>query len=359
EAFQAGSLSHSTAHERLARRLARCVEPGDWGVLIASSVDGACLAVANLDRQCPIYFHRSQSIRLPSGAPLPDAFGAASMTADHRIREVGAIGGVDPGDARGISGRAMLVTIDNGSGSGVWFRSLVDSTPDSSGRTRVVYLPAAGWTAAEATRVSPPLPVVKSVLGRDAELVITPGDGAIGGPRCGLIIASQSLIEAISRSPVWPAVVADPATQAAMTLTLEAICSQRSEDVPVQAMLSTHEENLRSRAERLATRVSAEPTIRSCQITAEVATICSAGPWSLPSRQLALTHRDWAASDWAARLLAEVPAVLVGVKDNAIIVDLRWIQPSDDAALVATLVGQPTAESSASSEPAPQSPPPG
>lgn len=339
ETFQAGALDNATAHERLDRRLARCVDSADLGILIASTVDGACLAVANANRDCPLYFHRSQSQRLPSGAPIPDAFGAATGSGENRVREVGSVAGIDPGDVRGISNRAVLVAVDNGGDGAVWFRSLLDASSTAGEMTRVLYFPVATWNATAAATVTPAVPSVLASLGRDADIIVTPGDGIIGGPRCGLIIGQKKRLEAIARCPVWPALVADPATQAAMVLTLETLGSSHAEDVPVHAMLCTNDENLRSRAERLATRIAAEPSVRSCQITANAATLCSTGPWSLPSRQLNLAHRDWSANEWAAKLISEVPAVVVGVHEDRIVVDLRWIQPSDDAALVATLVG--------------------
>jgi L-seryl-tRNA(Ser) seleniumtransferase len=350
EAFQAGSLSNAIANERLERRLNRCVESGELGILIASSVDGACLAIAHSIHQCPFYFHRSQSFRLPSGAPIPDAFGAGVPTTDKRVHEIGSVGGIDPSDVRGIGDHAFLVAVANGSDDAIWYRSFTDALSTRNDLTRIVYLPVADWKTTEVSSATPGLPAVLQTLGADADLVITTGDGALGGPRCGLIVGNKKRIEAISRSAIWPALVADVATHAAMTLTLEAIGSGDAEDVPTIAMMRTSEENLRSRAERLATRVAAEPSIRSCQITANPATISVAGPWSIPSRQLNLAHRDWSANDWAARLANEVPAVLVRVQSDSIAIDLRWIQPCDDAALVATLVGHETMPSASATD---------
>ena len=339
EALQSGSLTSPAAQERLARRLAKCIDAGEFGILIASSIDGACLAIANANRGCPLYFHRSQSLRLPSGAPIPDAFGAGAVSNDNRIHEVGSVSGIDAADIRGIGDRAILVAVENGSSDSVWFRSLLNSQPAQRDLVRVAYLPVSDWKTTEPSIVNPRLPSVMATVGAVADIVITPGDGALGGPRCGLIIGDKSRIEAIARSSVWPALAADVSTQAAMAMTLESITTGNADNVPVQAMLRTAEENLRSRADRLATRMAAEATIRSCQITTNVATLSPTGNWSLPSRQLLLAHRDWSANDWAAKLIAEVPAVIVGIQQDSIVVDLRWIQPSDDAALVATLVG--------------------
>lgn len=343
EAFQSGALTSSTAKDRLNKRLNRCVGSGEIGVLITSTVDGACLAIANANRGVPIYFHRSQSQRLPSGSPVPDAFGAGTADPGSRIHEVGSVDQVEASDVRGIGDRAILVGVENGGGGGVWFKSFHDSRSPSADLTRILLLPAASLNAEPASgsgqAVSPPLPSVTETLKSFADLIVTPGEGALGGPRCGVIIGNQKRLDAIASSAVWPAVAADVAVQAAMTVTLESLSTGNIEAVPVLAMLATSEDNLRSRAERLATRIAAEPIIRSCQITAKPATLSPAGKWSLPSRQLKLAHRDLSPKDWAEKLAGDVPAVIVSVEDDSILVDLRWIQPVDDVAMVSTLVG--------------------
>jgi len=290
-----------------------------------------------------MYFHRSQSQRLPNGTPIPDAFavGVAQQTKPQgKIVEVGSMDRVDPMDSRQIMAPATLIAVESGSADCDWYHC--ESEKADSDFLKVVYFPAAAWNvpAGSAGAVAN-LPAILQRLASSADLVIAPGDGSMGGPRCGLIVGNQSRLEMISKSAIWASLAADVSVQAAMAVTLELLVSAQIEDVPVQAMMHTSAENLRSRAERLATRLAAEPVVRTCQITDRVATICSTGSWSLPSRQLKLAHRDLSASDWAARLIGEVPAVIVGIDEESIVVDLRWIQPSDDAALVATLVGSP------------------
>ena len=342
EAFQSGSLNNATAHDRLARRLVGCVGSSDLGVLVAATVDGACLAVANTNATGgKFYFHRSQSQRLPSGRPIPDAFAVGvALHPERKIVEVGSVDRVDPLDSRQVVTPATLVAVDNGTAACDWYHSdsgAMSKNPDFS---RVVYLPVAAWNSASSSEnATLNLPVVLQRLEVSADLVITPGDGAIGGPRCGLIVGDKQRLDAIANSSIWPSLAADVAVQSAMTVTLELLASGQTDELPVHAMMHTSEENLRSRAERLATRLAAEPMVRTCQITDRAATLSSAGSWSLPSRQLKLAHRDLSATDWAARLMSEVPAVIVGIDEESIVVDLRWIQPSDDAALVATLAG--------------------
>jgi hypothetical protein len=111
-------------------------------------------------------------------------------------------------------------------------------------------------------------------------------------------------------------------------------------------MIDTGEENLRSRAERLAIRLSADESIRTCQVTADSAKLAPHGPWEIASRQLKLQHHGKSAQAWADQLAGSVPAVLTrldqtgGAGQDFLVVDLRWVQPSDDVALAAALLGQ-------------------
>lgn len=328
EAFQSGALTTSVARQRLDKRVAKTIPGGDFAVLMTSTLDGACLGIAEAFSGDAIYCHRSQSQRLPSGIPVPEAF--------HANHEIGSIDGFHDDDARHIPQRCLVVGLDDGK-PGPWFAS-IDKTKSI---TRVMVLPVATLRNAIESAL-PPLPSIFATLEHSADLVVVPGDGSMGGPRCGLIIGKQSLLDRIVATSVWPAIVADVSVQAAMAVTLEATASGDLDSVPVLSMLATSPENLRSRAERLATRLAAEPIIRSCDLTDSAATLSAAGPWSLPSRQLKLTHRDLSAASWAEKLAGDVPAIIVNVKDDAILVDLRWIQPVDDSAIVVTLVGSPT-----------------
>ena len=325
EAFQSGALTSDVARDRLQKRLTKTIASSDVGVLVTSTIDGACLGIASANRGVPIYCHRSQSQRLASGSPIPDAFGAG--------HEVGSIDRIDANDTRSIPDSAVVVGVDNGT-DGAWFKSMASSAT----RVRVMLLPIATLNGSDVA-ITPKPASILATLSNAADLVVTPGDATMGGPRCGLIIGKRALLDKIVASAVWPAVVADISVQAAMTMTMESLAAGDVESVPVLAMMATSEENLRSRAERLVTRIAAESIVRSCEVTDKPATLSPSGPWSLPSRQLKMSHRDLSAIDWAAKLAADVPAVIVAVDGEYVVVDLRWIQPVDDVALVATLVG--------------------
>jgi L-seryl-tRNA(Ser) seleniumtransferase len=357
EALCSPPLDTPQANERLQRRLARCAGGGEWSILVASSIDAACLAVGMSRRNHPVFIHRSQALRLPSGTPMPDAFmpGFGLVDARTQVHEVGSVDGFTPADLEGITGEAILVAVDNGDPQPLWF---ANARREAS--IGVVVMPMCGGitqprgdSTTGLPAISPPLRFAGDYLAAKdgVDLVIASGDGALGGPSCGLIIGRRAVVDSIAATPIWRSLQAKIVTTAMMTQTLEHLAGGEAVSgspgiSPVRAMIETGEENLRSRAERLAIRISADESIRTCQVTAHPAKLAPHGPWEIASRQLKLQHHGKSAQAWADQLASSVPAVLSRIDHNTVgdqdflVIDLRWIQPSDDVALAAALLGQ-------------------
>jgi len=356
EALASPPLTTPIAVERLQRRLNRCTGDNRLSILVANSVDAACLAIGMTRGAKPLYMHRSQSLRLPSGTPIPEAFVLRLVGADSHdhVHEVGSVDGVNDEDAASLPTPSMLLAVDNGSAHPLWFRTCKDQLstrvvlmmacgglqrpkPDAGGDLRELFSPALR-SAAEL--------LIDESDGANADLVIVPGDGLFGGPPCGLIMGRKELVESIGQSVAWRTVRANVAITAMMAHALETLSAGHASVHPVLSMLHTGEENLRSRAERLATRISADESIRTCQVASDPASLTTSGPWRIASRQLRLQHHTKSPETWAQQLAHSVPAVLASVHDDALVIDLRWVPPSDDGALAAAILGQAAGDTS-------------
>jgi len=350
EAMASPPLNTQVAIDRLHRRLNRCAGESDLTILVANSVDAACLAIGMTRKGRPVFMHRCQSLRLASGTPIPEAFlplTGNNVSGEH-VHEVGSVDGIAADDAQSLPSHAILLAVDNGETNPLWF-----AAANSEQTTRIVLMMACSSVGAigssvesqSHSAVTPPVRSADYFLSPDnsnaaVDIVITPGDAVLGGPPCGLIIGRKQVIEGIAASPIWRSLRASVATTAMVTHSLESL--GKSPYTPVQAMLRTGEENLRSRAERLAIRISADESIRTCQVTSEPGLLTHSGPWRIASRQLKLQHQSKSATAWAEQLADGVPAVLAGVADDSLVIDLRWVPPSDDGALAAALIGQTT-----------------
>ncbi|MEM1069775.1 MAG: hypothetical protein AAGI63_12820 [Planctomycetota bacterium] len=310
-------------HGRLEKRIERLLPSKDHSLLITSNFSSAMTAFSLLVQRRQLVVHRGHAVALPDGTPLPEAFEMLVPV----IQEVGSIDRIDPLDFDGLEPYCAIMA-DTGA-----------SPPDlldlqHAGCQQAVVMPVATLQPSE----SESLPSATEMLNRGADFVIMPGDGLAGGPSCGLLIGPKSDIEWIRDSTAWSTLRASDAVQGMMVVALEHAAAS-SDELPVRALLNTGEENLRGRAERLATRLSAVESIRTCQISADQARLTKQGRWKVPSRQLRLQHQSLDAQQWADQLRDLSPVVESSVEDDQLVIDLRWITPADDAKIAEALGG--------------------
>ncbi len=314
--------------QRLTRRMEKQLPGGEHlSIAIANSFPAALTAFSQLVQERSLVIHRNHAVRLPGGVPLPDAFGTLLPV----IQEVGSVGNVSVEDFDGLDPFCSIVADD-----GVHGVQLMDFG-DRDARQAVV-LPVASIKPIDTS-----LPSVESMIVEGADFILMPGDGLCGGPACGVLIGRREAIGVITDSPAWPALSASNATEAMMAVALETAASDPDE-LPIRALISTAEDNLRSRAERMAIRLTGSDHIEGCRITANDARVTTDGRWRLPSRQLRLTHAALSADAWAAKLRAEIPAVIAEANDDDLVVDLRWIAAADDSKLARLLGGENESE---------------
>jgi L-seryl-tRNA(Ser) seleniumtransferase len=244
------------------------------------------------------------------------------------IQEVGSVGGIKASDFDGLDSFCLIMA-DGGE------RDV--ELLDFAGRDamQAVVLPVATLAASSHEQI----PSAEALLTAGADFVIMPGDGVCGGPSCGVLIGRAPEIRRIKESSAWSGLAASDAIQAMIVVTLETTLS-RSDQIPVRALLSTSEDNVRGRAERLATRLSGSDSIASCQVTADDARLTTDGRWRFPSRQLCLRHKTMSAEDWEKDLCEELPAVFATVDGDDLRIDLRWIAAADDGRLAEILGGK-------------------
>ena len=320
--FMAGDVTTGeTVDERLSRRIGRLLPPGDYAIAITSNFPAALTAFALLVEKTKLVIHRNHCVRLPHGRPLSEAFGMLAPL----IQEVGAVGNIAASDFDGLEdfcailadgGQTPVELLDLGKREFLQAAVLPVATLSSCGHESI--------------------PSAESMLTQGADYVVLPGDGIGGGPQCGIIVGRRDGIALIKSSTAWPALAASEFVGAMMMLALE-IAGDDQDKLPIRALLSTSEENLRGRAERMATRLGGSDSIASCQVTAEEARLTASGRWRFPSRQVRLRHASRSAEDRAKSLQDQIPSVLALVDGNDLKIDLRWIAAASDNRLAEAL----------------------
>lgn len=100
-------------------------------------------------------------------------------------------------------------------------------------------------------------PTVQDSIRAGVDLVTFSGDKLLGGPQAGVIVGRTSLIQVLKESPLLRALRVDKLILAALEATLQSyLCREAGETPPVLRMLTVSLDELNSRAETLAVRLS-------------------------------------------------------------------------------------------------------
>jgi L-seryl-tRNA(Ser) seleniumtransferase len=206
-----------------------------------------------------------------------------------------------------------------------------------------------------------------------ASLVIIRGDGLLGGPRCGILLGSHSLVERIAAHPLASAWSASPATLAALegTLALYEDPASLMFALPLAQLLSTSLENHRQRAERLAPQFAQAADVAAAYAVEHSGSLGLANVScdELPSYAVALTPANGDVAALDKRLRGAAVPIIAARNDDRLLVNLLAVLPRQDQALVEMIAGTPPAETttadaatteqnSAASEPADSAAPP-
>ncbi|TWT68443.1 selenocysteine synthase [Crateriforma conspicua] len=332
EAMQGNRVCDTSLDHRLHRHLHQAMNlADDRDVAVAASMSAALMAVSTISLDRPFLVPRSEVFRV-DGRPTSDLLGGVfAMTAE--------IGDSRTFVAEDLAGNSNAILIRGDSGAAAISRDTVaaDDQPWAA-VLRCGTLRGGGDPATGGSIEGGDLASVGELLNQGAEFVVVPGDGLIGGPASGLIVGKKSVLVDITGHESWSAWAAGTATIAMLCEACERQASAAVDGSAALSMLNTSVENLKARCERLATRLSATDIEQTIQITDRSAGIIADGRWQLPSRQIELRRPDLDAKAWAEKLAQHHPSVLLDAEDDALRIDLRWVNPADDGRIAEAIL---------------------
>lgn len=172
-----------------------------------------------------------------------------------------------------------------------------------------------------------------------ADLVAFSGDKLLGGPQAGIIVGRAPLIARLRANPLLRAVRVDKATLAGLAATLRLYLQPFGlERIPIYAMLAASVERLRERAEAIGAALAPEARARVRIVDSEASVGGGAAPLSaMRSVALAIVPRDRKANALAQSLRCGTPPVVGRAAGDELLLDLRTIEASSDAALTRAL----------------------
>jgi L-seryl-tRNA(Ser) seleniumtransferase len=179
----------------------------------------------------------------------------------------------------------------------------------------------------------PAEPDAASSLRDGANLVTASGDKLLGGPQAGLLLGDEPLVRRLLRHPLARALRVDKLTLAALEAT---IAGPRP---PVARSLTADQAVLIDRAERIVAALTAHRLSASLMATEAAVGGGGAPGVTLPSAAVALPE------DLAVPLRTGIPvrqgimpAVAGRVEKGRLLLDLRSVDPDDDARLIAAIL---------------------
>jgi L-seryl-tRNA(Ser) seleniumtransferase len=190
---------------------------------------------------------------------------------------------------------------------------------------------AASWAAGE--------PAIDDALAQGVDIITFSGDKLLGGPQAGIIAGRSDLLQRIAKHPLVRALRVDKMTLAGLEATLRAHLEGRVEDLPLWSLALTSAEELRSRAELVAGRVTSDVL----KVEA-IPTVSVAGGGSLPGEELGswgvtLAHAEKSVDEMQRLLRASSPPVIGRIEDERLVLDLRSVFPEDLDTLIETVRG--------------------
>ena len=174
------------------------------------------------------------------------------------------------------------------------------------------------------------------------DIVTYSGDKLLGGPQAGLITGRADLVGRMRSNSLFRALRVDKLTYAVLEWTLLAYVKRDQSAVPVLRMMHLSKREISARAEALVLSVSSIAKGRAMLcldiIDGESVIGGGAAPTAvLPTRLIALTHRDLSAEELCARLRKSEPPIIARVEEGRVLLDLRTVFPEQDATVAVSL----------------------
>ncbi|MES0278514.1 MAG: L-seryl-tRNA(Sec) selenium transferase [Dehalococcoidales bacterium] len=177
-------------------------------------------------------------------------------------------------------------------------------------------------------------PTAQEALADGADVVCFSGDKLLGGPQSGIMLGSKAYLDKLRRHPLLRTVRIGKLISQALTATLlHYLKKEAPEKIPVWRLMSLSPEELKGRAQVIATKLS------RAGLTAEVIKGESmVGGGSLPDQTiktyLVSIKPPRTADEFAAGLRLATPPLLGRTQDDHFLIDVRTVLPQLDDTLV-------------------------
>ena len=330
--FRLDTGTRGSRHDHAGTLLARAVG-AEAGLVVNNNAAAVLLALGALARGREVVVSRGELVEIGGGFRVPEIMaesgcalievGTTNRTrrADYELAITDAtalllkvhasnyrmIGFTESTAVGALSELGPTVMVDAGSG-------LLDETTP--------WLPSRpAWLQDE--------PGVRQAVDAGADVVTFSGDKLLGGPQAGVIVGRADLIATIAKHSLARAMRADKMTLAALQQVALVYLSGDASSIPLWRMATTSLDQLRHRAEHIATNVAGAKVVD----TEAVAGGGSLPGLTIPSVGVAVRPPKPQAAMDALRAFG----VVARTESELVVCDLRSVDPADDTVVTAAL----------------------
>jgi len=188
-----------------------------------------------------------------------------------------------------------------------------------------------------------PEPMVRASVAAGADAICFSGDKLIGGPQCGLIVGRTEWIQRIKKNPLARAFRCGKLSLAALEATLRLFLAPEKlvERHPIYRMLALTPDELGRRGKKLAAALrKALPASVAVSVEDGESQVGSGAvpAETLSTKALAVRSPSLSADDLARRLRFFAPPIYARIHKDAVLFDLRTLQPGEDAVIERALI---------------------
>ena len=311
--------------------LLRALTGAEDALVVNNNAGAVLLALAALADARSVPVSRGELIEIGGAYRLPDVMKASGA----RLVEVGTTNRTRLGDYETAiqvydCGAVLKIHPSNYSIEGFTTEVGVGDLAELAGSTGVPLIHDLGsGLLDEATPWldgSPPVwlrgePGARQSIEKGVELVTFSGDKLLGGPQAGIVVGRSETVRKLREHPMARALRVDGPSLAALGAVLKAYADGDVTPIPFWRMALAPLEDIKTRAEVLATRVGGKVVEGASAVGAG-----SAPNSSIPSAHVVLTGAD---SLYKSLLALDTP-IVARRESGALVLDLRTVDPPDD-----------------------------
>ncbi|HEV7797747.1 MAG TPA: L-seryl-tRNA(Sec) selenium transferase [Pyrinomonadaceae bacterium] len=186
-------------------------------------------------------------------------------------------------------------------------------------------------------------PVISESIRSGADVVSFSGDKLLGAAQAGLIVGRRSIIDQFRKHSLYRALRADKLCLAALEATLDAHRRGAIEEIPTLRMLALSPSELEKRAQDFTAKLGTNSNAIATIIAGQSAVGGGSGPnVHPPTTLIALKHEQLTADQIEQRLRLSSPPVITRIADNLVLLDLRTVNPDEEAELLEAVIALDT-----------------